>query len=104
MSNYEVVLAPAAESDIAGAFHWYRERNALAADGFRAEVFDTIDRIAEAPLSRPADDDGNRKRVLRRFPYSVFYEVLQSTVTILAVAHIGADRTIGERVGLEATP
>ena len=87
MTGFAVVLAPAAERDIADAFVWYRARNALAADGFRSEVFDTIDRIADAPLGRPADADGNRNRVLKRFPYSVFYEVQGSEVIILAVAH-----------------
>ena len=68
MSGFSVVLAPAAERDIAAAFIWYRERNALAADGFRAEVFDVIDHIGDSPLSRPADEEGNRHRVLTRFP------------------------------------
>jgi plasmid stabilization system protein ParE len=64
---------------IAEAFHWYQERNAMAADAFRAEVFDAIDHLADTPTSWPADDDGNRMRVLRRFPYSVWFEVLGST-------------------------
>ena len=87
MSEFTVVLAPRAENDIAEAFHWYQERNATAADAFRAEVFDAIDRLADTPLTWPADDDGNRKRMLRRFPYSVWFEVLGSTVTVHAVAH-----------------
>ncbi|HZE92050.1 MAG TPA: type II toxin-antitoxin system RelE/ParE family toxin [Rhizobacter sp.] len=87
MSEFVVVLASAAERDIADALVWYRQRNALAADGFRAEVFDAIEHIGDSPLSRPADEDGNRHRVLKRFPYSVFYEVLESTVVILAIAH-----------------
>jgi len=57
------------------------------AETFRTEVFDAIDRIAETPLGKSADAEGNRRRVLRRFPYSVIYEVRTSTVTILAVAH-----------------
>jgi len=87
VSEFVVVLASAAERDIADALVWYRQRNALAADGFRAEVFDAIEHIGDSPLSRPADEDGNRHRVLKRFPYSVFYEVLESTVVILAIAH-----------------
>jgi plasmid stabilization system protein ParE len=59
----------------------------LAADGFRTEVFDVVDRIAASPLSRPADDEGNHHRVLKRFPYAVFYEVWGNTVTVLAIAH-----------------
>lgn len=87
MSGYVVELAPAAEADIREAFTWYRERNALIADAFRTEVFETIDRIGDAPLAKAADEEGNRKRVLHRFPYSVIYEVQANTVTVLAVAH-----------------
>ena len=87
MNRCSVELALGAEADIREAFTWYRERNALIADAFRAEVFDCIDRIAQAPLARPADEGGDRKRVLRRFPYAVIYEVQASTVTVLAVAH-----------------
>lgn len=87
MNRFSVALAPGAEADIREAFIWYRERNAPIADAFRAAVFDSIERIAEAPLARPADEGGNRKRVLHRFPYSVIYEMQASTVTVLAVAH-----------------
>lgn len=87
MSRFSVELAPGAEADIREAFTWYRERNALIAAAFRAEVFDSIERIAEAPLVRPADEGGIRRRVLHRFPYSVMYEMQASTVTVLAVAH-----------------
>jgi plasmid stabilization system protein ParE len=82
-----VVLAPEAERDIADAFLWYRERNQLVADTFRAQVFAIIERIAAAPLTRPADEHGNRHRVLRQFAYSVFYELTGETITVLAVAH-----------------
>lgn len=87
MSEYIVEIALAAEGDIRNAFLWYRERNSLSADAFRAEVFDAIDRVGQTPLGKAADDDGNRRRVLHRFPYSVVYEVLGNIVTILAVTH-----------------
>lgn len=87
MTRNVVRIAPAAERDIADGFLWYLERNALVANAFRAGVFDAIDRIAETPLGCAADVDGNRGRVLHRFPYSVVYEMQASTVTILAVAH-----------------
>jgi plasmid stabilization system protein ParE len=87
VSRYVVEIAPAAEADIRDGFAWYRERNALIADAFRTKVFDVVDRIGEAPLAKPADEDGNRKRVLHRFPYSVIYEVQGNTVTVVAVAH-----------------
>ena len=87
MSGFTVVLAPSAEDDIAEAFHWYQTRNANAAKAFRTEVFDTIDALSQTPLSWPVDEEGNRKRLVRRFPYSVWFEVQGNTVTVLAVAH-----------------
>ena len=95
MNRFGVELAPGAEADIREAFTWYRERNAPIADAFRAEVFASIERIAEAPLARPADESGTRKRVLRRFPYSVIYEMQASTVTVRPSRTTGAGRATG---------
>jgi toxin ParE1/3/4 len=35
----------------------------------------------------PANDDGVHYYVLRRFPYTVYYQFDAATVTVLAVAH-----------------
>jgi len=87
VSDFSVVLAPQAENDIAEAFEWYRGRSATAADAFRIEALDAIDRLVDAPTRWRMDEDGMRRRVLRHFPYSLVFEVLGNTVTILAVAH-----------------
>ena len=48
MSGYTVEIAPGAEGDVADAFTWYRERNALIAEAFRAPAG-----RACRPLRRP---------------------------------------------------
>lgn len=87
MSTFDVVILPAAEAEAREAFLWYFERSPLAADAFRTEVFDAIDSLAASATLWPQDEDGTRCRVLRRFPYTVFYEVFEQPVTVLAVAH-----------------
>jgi plasmid stabilization system protein ParE len=87
VSGHVVQIAPGAEGDIADSFNWYAKRNALIADAFRSEVFVAIERIAERPLAKAPDGEGNRRRPLRRFPYSVVYEMRERAVTILAIAH-----------------
>ena len=87
MTSYVVEVAAVAESDIQAAVLWYRERNPLTADAFRAEAFDAIERVGKSPLGKAADGMGDRRRVLHRFPYSVVYDVDGSTVRILAVTH-----------------
>jgi plasmid stabilization system protein ParE len=68
VSGYVVELAPAAEADIREAFTWYRERNALIADAFRTTVFDTIDRIGESPLAKPATEKETAGAYCTAFP------------------------------------
>jgi plasmid stabilization system protein ParE len=87
VSAFSVVLAPAAESDIEEAFHWYQERDAAAANSFRAETLEAIDQLAADPRRWRVDANGNRRRLLKRFPYSVWFEVTANTVTVLAIAH-----------------
>lgn len=87
MTLYSVSVLPEAESDIREAYLWYRERSPLAADGFRTEVFEAIDDLTETAGVWPCDEEGVHRRVLKRFPYTVHYEVDGSVVNVLAVAH-----------------
>lgn len=87
MSRYVVEILPAAETDVREAFLWYFERSPVAAEAFRAEVFDAIDSLAERADMWPEDDDGVRRVVLKRFPYMFFYELKGPAATVLAVGH-----------------
>lgn len=85
--GFQVSLLPQAEEEIEEAFHWYFARSPFAADAFRTEVVAAIDGLAEDPLMWPADGEGVRYYIFRRFPYTIHYEVTGSAVTVLAVAH-----------------
>lgn len=87
MSRFNVEILPEAEEEIREAFLWYFERSPIAADGFRSLVFAAIDGLADRADMWPADDDGFCFYVLARFPYTVWYDVEGSLVTVLAVAH-----------------
>ena len=87
MTGLPVVISDQAELDITESFNWYRERSADAADAFGREVVEGIERIARTPFTWKEDDQGNRRIVLRRFPFSVVYEVTHEAVIVMAVAH-----------------
>jgi plasmid stabilization system protein ParE len=85
---YTVQIAPPVEREVAEAVDWYRSKSPMAADAFRAIVFDAVEMISHSPLSWPkVSDQGVRKVVLPRYPYSKFYSVAGDVVTILAVTH-----------------
>jgi len=62
VTRFTVSVLPEAEADIREAFLWYRERSLLAADGFRSEVFQAIDDLAETGGVWPRDEDGVHRR------------------------------------------
>ena len=59
----------------------------MAADAFRAALFQAIDGLAETAGDWPKDDDGTHRYHLKHFPYTVMYEIAGSEATVLAVAH-----------------
>jgi hypothetical protein len=83
VSNFAVFVLPEAEAEIGAAYLWYHERNPLAADSFRSEVFDLIDALDETADRWKLDSDGNRRCVMKRFPYTIH----AGTVYVLALAH-----------------
>lgn len=87
MTRFVVTVLPEAEADIREAFFWYWKRSPLAAAGFRTEVFRAIDELADRASFWPCDEDGVPRCVLKRFPYTVHYELAGSVVTVLAVSH-----------------
>ena len=87
MTRFGVEILPEAEAEIREAFLWYFERSPIAADAFRTETFEAIDRLGVDALMWPEDEDTIRRQILRHFPYTVFYEIRGNTATVLAVAH-----------------
>ena len=87
MKRPTILLLPQAEAEIHEAMHWYLERSALAANAFKAELISAIESLAAHPNRWPADGDGVRQQLLRRFPYTLHYAFDSLTITVFAVAH-----------------
>lgn len=51
------------------------------------EVLDAIDGLTEDADIWPVSEDRIHFRVLTRFPYTIHYDLVGQTVTVLAIAH-----------------
>lgn len=87
MAANEPRLHPEAQAEYAAAYRWYQERSPRAATRFESEAERVIGRIVENPDLFPEYDDDHRFALLQRFPYSVVYQVHESRILIVAVAH-----------------
>ncbi len=87
----ELIVAPEAELDIAEAYQWYEDRRFGLGEEFLSQVDACIQSILRNPEMVGAVLENYRRRLLRRFPYAVFYEHTNGIVTVYCVFHTSRD-------------
>lgn len=83
----EVHFHPEAQEEYQDALIWYALRSHQAAFRFEQEVERVQQLIRENPLQFALYDDIHRLALLRRYPYTLVYEVISEKIIIIAVAH-----------------
>ncbi len=84
---FKVEVSPEAKQDVRTAFDWYKERSAKAANAFRAEVLSVFDLIAQDPNCWGRTEESVHRFVMKRYPYTVYFEIGMTAIRILAVGH-----------------
>lgn len=84
---FRLLVSPAVKQEIAEAFHWYSERNVKAAKAFRDEVRSAFDLILKDPERWAVWDESIRRFILKHYPYTVYFSIVDDQVRILAVGH-----------------
>ena len=88
-----IVLSPAAERDIQAAGDWYQGQAGLGLR-FVAEVDRALEKIGRMPEAHPVLYRQIRRGRVLKFPYSIFYRVLDSRIEIVAVLHARRDPSV----------
>lgn len=85
---FKLLLSPGAETDLAAAYRWYRQRNPAAAARFRETIRATLHDIAEAPRRWALwRDPDTRRRLVSDFPYIIVYDLIDDTILVLTIRH-----------------
>lgn len=87
----EVVLSAEALEDISQAYDWYEKRQDGLGEEFLSCVDACIQRIRRSPELHARVFEGFRRAIVRRFPYSIFYEYIRDTVIVYCVFHSSQD-------------
>ena len=64
---------------------WYEDRRQGLGEEFGAEVEDAIARIAATPFVFPRVHGETRRAICRRFPYAIYFRILDDDIVVLAV-------------------
>ena len=86
-----VTFHPEADAEYQAAYAWYLSHSQQAAAGFQKEMDRVLASIGTNPELYPAYDDEHRFTVLKRYHYTIIYQVLPTYVLIVAVAHSSRD-------------
>ena len=81
------IFRPAAAADVEDAFLWYESQRSGLGDEFLDELSLVLCAIAEHPFRFPVLHRDTRRALLHRFPYALFYRVLDERIIIVACMH-----------------
>jgi toxin ParE1/3/4 len=87
----------AAKADAAEAFSWYEARRTGLGQEFADEIAAAYAAIEEQPLRFPVVLDDIRMVVVRRFPYLVYFAILKTGLSVIAVLHGHRDPQVWQR-------
>jgi plasmid stabilization system protein ParE len=91
LTALSVVFGPAARRELIEARDWYSARDAELAARFTAEIETVVERVAAAPQHFPVVYRDIRRARCRRFPYALFFQVMDETVHVIACFHARRD-------------
>ena len=86
-----VIFGPAARAEMIDAHDWYAARAPRLGDSFIAEVDAVVVRLAADALHFPVIFKDVRRARLRRFPYGLFFRIVDDEIHIVACFHGSRD-------------
>ena len=89
-----VLFLPAAQAELIEAQDWYERQAPGLGRQFREEIDVQVARIAAHPLRFPEMASGVHRARLRRFPYGLFFRVLDDALYVVACFHASRDPLI----------
>ena len=85
--TYIIRLREESERDLEEAASWYESQRQGLGEDFLDTVLQMLSTIEQSPMSFPIVHRSIHRAVLPKFPFSVFYFVQDSEVSVISVMH-----------------
>lgn len=85
--SYQVYYHPEAEAELKEAAAYLGKKSFGLGDLFLDDIQHALELIVFSPEISPVIQQKVRKKILRKFPYSIIYSIADLDIRILAVAH-----------------
>ncbi len=88
---YQVFISPEAELDLEEAYNWYEAQDTGLGSEFIRVVDASLFAIQRNPLAYTLVYKKIRRKLIRKFPYGLFYLVKDEMIVIVACFHVKRD-------------
>jgi len=85
--TYSYIISPFAELDLDTIQEWYTLHSETLFPKFDKEFTACLHLIVANPSQFPLIRNNIRRAILKRFPYSIFFQVKEEKIFILSVIH-----------------
>lgn len=92
--NRPVVFRPQAERELLDAERWYEGQRPGLGHEFRTALDQTLSRVSALPLSFPAVEADKRRALVPRFPYGLYFALVDDQVVVVGVVHAHRDPVV----------
>lgn len=86
-----LALSPETECDVDEAYAWYERQRPGLGEELLSCIEAALESIRRDPKLNPVVHDGYRRKLVRRFPYAIFYEQAGIVVTVFGIIHTSRD-------------
>jgi plasmid stabilization system protein ParE len=84
----EIRFLAVAQQEFDEAVEYYNAESPGLGDQFLLDALDALERVRQFPRAWHPYTENSRRCQTRRFPYGIVYQVLESEILVVAVAHM----------------
>ena len=89
--KYVLRFFPEVEDDVVVGYEWYEEKTRGLGEEFLRMFDSAVFEILRNPLLSPELNKGYRRKLLRRFPYAIYYTIEGAEIIVSGFFHCARD-------------
>ena len=89
--TYTLRFLPEVEEDAISGYVWYESKSPGLGDEFLRMFYACVGEIPKNPLLYPKAHSEFRRRLLRRFPYAIYFMIKEDQIIVYGLFHCARD-------------
>ncbi len=84
---FPIDLLPDSHRDFDESFDWYGSKSPEVAVRFTNAINEALAEVGREPERFARIDERHRERLVKKFPFRIFYRITNNRVVVVAIAH-----------------